>query len=299
MKCSFCSSQSVYSQKYNGRNLCKDHFVDAFEQLVRDSIFNHHLVHEQDRIAVALSGGKDSISLLYVLHKLLANKGIELIAITVDEGIKGYREETMRCACRICNMLEIDQEIVSFKEEFGFDLDQAIQVGIKPCSICGVFRKKILNTAAKRTGVTKVATGHNLDDEVQSIVMNYLKGDLQRLIRFRPKRHRLGFVPRIKPLQGIPEKEVAVYAMMMDIFEESVECPYASQSFRSDIKAIMNRLEDQVPGTKHNTLYGYERLLEIAAQNCAQVNLSSCKICGEPCAGDICRACEISAKIMN
>ncbi len=299
MKCSACSNPAVYSQKYNGRNLCKEHFVDLFEQLVKDTLFNINFVNERDRIAVALSGGKDSVSLLYVLHKILANKGIEIIAITVDEGIKGYREGTMKCARKICDTLEIDQEIVSYQEYFGFDLDRAVKEGIKPCSVCGVLRKKTLNMAAKRLGATKVATGHNLDDEVQSIMMNYLKGDMQRLIRLRPKHHRPGLVPRIKPLQRIPEKEVAIYSMIMEIFEESVECPYASQSLRSDIKIMMNRLEDQLPGIKHRTQYGHERLVELYGQRYPRINLSSCRICGEPCVGDACKACEISARIIN
>jgi uncharacterized protein (TIGR00269 family) len=301
MKCSKCDSVAIISQRYSGRHLCADHFTEEFEQTVLKALHKGRMIEDGDRIAVAVSGGKDSTALLYVLDKILADgleeQKVELFAITVDEGIKGYRDDTMKLARKVAGDLGIRQEIVSFRDEYGFDLDLAVQDGAMPCTVCGVFRKNALNRAAKRLGATKVATGHNLDDEAQSVMMNYLKGDMERLARFRPQRRQPGLVPRIKPLRDIPEKEVALYGMVRGFYEESRECPYARLSFRSDVRDMMNRMEDLFPGTKHSTIEGYERVLELADGRWAQMDLSSCRICGEPCVRDLCKACELQAKL--
>lgn len=301
MKCSKCDSAAVMSQRYSGRHLCADHFTEEFEQKVQETILKGNMVEDGDRIAVAVSGGKDSTALMYVLKKILvgklADKEIDLFAITVDEGIIGYRDDTMELASKAAEDLCIRQEVVSFRDEYGFDLDRAVQDGAMPCTVCGVFRKSALNRAAKRLGATKLATGHNLDDEAQSVMMNYMKGDMERLARFRPRRRQPGLVPRIKPLREIPEKEVALYGIVGGFYEESRECPYARLSFRSDVRDMMNRLEDLFPGTKQSTLEGYERVLKLADGRWAQMDLSSCKICGEPCVKDLCKACELLAKM--
>jgi uncharacterized protein (TIGR00269 family) len=301
MKCSKCDSVAIMSRRYSGRHLCADHFIEEFEQIVSKTLHKGKMIEDGDRIAVAVSGGKDSTALLYVLDKILADRleeqKVELFAITVDEGIKGYRDDTMKLACKVAGDLGIRQEIVSFREEYGFDLDLAVQDGAMPCTVCGVFRKNAMNRAAKRLGATKVATGHNLDDEAQSVMMNYLKGDMERLARFRPRRSQPGLVPRIKPLRDIPEKEVALYGMVRGFYEESRECPYARLSFRSDVRDMMNRIEDLFPGTKLSTIEGYERVLELADGRWAQMDLSSCRICGEPCVRDLCKACELQAKL--
>jgi uncharacterized protein (TIGR00269 family) len=259
------------------------------------------MAEDGDRIAVGVSGGKDSTALLYVLKKILddrlADREIDLFAVTVDEGIIGYRDDTMKLARKAAGDLGIRQEVVSFRDEYGFDLDRAVSDGAMPCTVCGVFRKNALNRAAKRLGATKLATGHNLDDEAQSVMMNYMKGDMERLARFRPRRRQPGLVPRIKPLRAIPEKEVALYGIIMGFYEESRECPYARLSFRSDVRDMMNRLEDLFPGTKHSTLEGYEKVLKLADGRWAQIDLSSCKVCGEPCVKDLCKACELLAKL--
>jgi uncharacterized protein (TIGR00269 family) len=303
MKCSKCDSAAVMSQRYSGRHLCADHFTEEFEQKVLETVISGNMVEDRDRIAVAVSGGKDSTALLYVLKRILsdglADKEIDLFAITVDEGIVGYRDDTMKLACKAAGDLGIRQEVVSFRDEYGFDLDRAVQDGAMPCTVCGVFRKNALNRAAKRLGATKLATGHNLDDEAQSVMMNYMKGDIERLARFRPSRRQPGLVPRIKPLRAIHEKEVALYGMVMGFYEESRECPYARLSFRSDVRDMMNRLEDLFPGTKHSTLEGYERVLRLADGRWAQIDLSSCRICGEPCVNDLCKACELLAKLKD
>ena len=237
MICSLCQERAIVSQRYLGRHLCQDHFIQDFEGRMVQTIVVNRMIEKGERIAVAVSGGKDSTALLFALSRVLAEKEVEMVALTVDEGIAGYRDDTIVAAKRIARQMGVEQVIISFQEEYGWSLDEMV-VGaeVAPCTYCGVFRKNALNCAAKSLGVTKLATGHNQDDEAQSVMMNYLKGDMERLMRFRPRREQPGLIPRIKPLRDIPEKEIALYAMVNGIYFESRECPYARLSLRADVR---------------------------------------------------------------
>ncbi|MFB3765033.1 MAG: TIGR00269 family protein [Methanotrichaceae archaeon] len=298
MRCSKCDENAIVSQRYSGRHLCASHFIEDFDERVEVTLEKRHMVEEGDRIAVAVSGGKDSIALLYALNSILTGMDVKIFAITVDEGIKGYRDDTIRSAKRIAEDLGIEHRIVSFRDLFGFDLDDIIEgKEVAPCTYCGVFRKNALNRTAKLMGATKVATGHNLDDEAQSVLMNYLKGDIERLMRFRPRRVQPGLVPRIKPFREIPEKETALYCMTNGIYVDSRECPYAKLSLRADVRDMINRLENLYPGTKQSILKSFEKFSELAGSRWTQMDLASCGICGEPCVKDICKACELLGKL--
>ena len=297
MICSKCSERAILSQRYSGLQLCQDHFIQDFERRVAETVQRNEMVKDGERIAVAVSGGKDSTALLFCLHRILAKRSIELVAITVDEGIAGYRDDTIKAARDIAKQLGIEQHIVSFQEEYGYSLDEMVPgKKVAPCTYCGVFRKNALNRAAKRLGADKVATGHNLDDEAQTIMMNYLKGDFERLMRLRPTRAQPGLVPRIKPLREMPEKEIALYCMVNGVFSESRECPYAGLSLRADVRDMMNSLESQFPGTKQSTVRGFEKMAE-RAHGYAQMELSACRQCGEPCVKELCKACELLGRL--
>jgi uncharacterized protein (TIGR00269 family) len=272
--------------------------MEAFEDEVRETLKAGRMIEDGDRIAVALSGGKDSAVLLYVLKKILAGEAVELFAITIDEGIKGYREDTIGYARRISDELEVELEMLSFRDEFGSDLDRIVKGRDQaPCTFCGVLRKSALNRAARDLRATKLATGHNLDDEAQSVMMNYLKGDIERLFRLSPRRPLPGLVPRIKPLRHIPEKEVALYGILVGVYPEAPECPYAHSSLRFEIRRMMNGLERDHPGTKSSVLRGFEKILRSAEDRPAATPLSCCRICGEPTFGDLCKACHLLGRV--
>lgn len=298
MICSLCREPAILSQRYFGRHLCLNHFIEDFERRVAGTMGKNGMVKDGERIAVAVSGGKDSTALLFSLHKILAGRDVEMVAVTVDEGIAGYRDDTIKAARGIAMKLGIEQEIVSFREMYGYDLDEMVQgKDAAPCTYCGVFRKNALNRTAKNLGASKVATGHNLDDEAQTVMMNYLKGDMERLMRFRPRRTQPGLVPRIKPLREMPEKEIALYCMVNGVFTESRECPYANLSLRADVRDLMNRLESLFPGTRQTTMQGFEKIAEMAGGDWAPMELGKCQCCREPCVKDLCKACELLGKL--
>lgn len=295
MKCSKCGNKAIMSQKCSGVHLCIRHFEEDFQEKVKDTVNKGQMVRGGDRIAVALSGGKDSATLLHVLNKILFSQNdIELFAITVDEGIKGYREDTIKSARKITEDLGIKHIIVSFKKEYGLGLDEIISKKKEvPCTFCGVLRKSLLNQTARELGATKVATGHTLDDEAQSVMMNYLKGDIERLGRFAPRRIQPGLVPRIKPLKDIPERETALYCIVEGLYAKMVECPYAGLSLRSDIRDMMNEFEKNFPGTKQSVMKGFDSITSLLAKRYPPMDLSSCKFCKEPCVEDLCKACQL------
>jgi len=299
LKCSKCDEDAIMAQRYSGVQLCESHFLEDFERRVKDALFRQKMVSENDRIAVALSGGKDSTALLYVLCKILSDrKDVQIFAITIDEGISGYRDDTIKSARKIAEDLGVEHVVVSFEDQYGMSLDEMVKGRSEaPCTFCGVFRKTLLNRTAKELGATKVATGHDLDDEAQSVAMNYIKGDIERLARLAPIRVQEGLVPRIKPLKDIPDRETALYCMVKGFYVKMAECPYASLSFRGDVRDMLNSLEKNFPGTKRSILKGFGAISGLAADRYPQMDLSRCRLCGEPCVKDICKACELDARL--
>ena len=304
IKCSRrgCNRPAVIYQRYSGLHLCEKHFKEYIERKVKKELRRQKGVESGDRIAVALSGGKDSSALIYMLKKFFYNRGdLEFVAIAVDEGIKGFRRLTLENAEKLTNELNMELFTYSFAHEFGFTLDEIASKGFEqaPCTFCGVLRRRVIERKAKELGITKVFTAHNLDDEVQTIMLNYIRGDIERLRRLNM--HRIDeFVPRIKPLRTIPEKEIGIYAYLVGLRLPltTAHCPYARLSFRYSVKRMLNEFEMQHPGSKYSLLRGYERLMELLPASAAhQRRLLTCERCGEVSASELCKVCEIIARV--
>ncbi len=302
MKCSICSEKAVIYRRYEGRWLCKNHFSKDVEKSFFKTVRMNSLVVPGDKIAVGISGGKDSLSLLYLLNKLKKRKNFELEGILIDEGIKDYREHGLKKAKRICKDLGIKLHVVSFKKEFRKSLDEIVKDNNDPslnaCTFCGVFRRYLINKKAKEIGANKVAIGHNLDDEAQAIMANYIRGDLLRGSRIAPEAKitdEEGFIPRIKPLRDIPEKEIALFSIVKGLDVDFAECPYASESFRWAIRDIINDLEDRYPGTKFNIVRTFDKIRPLLVQEVINSNkkVKKCESCGEPSSRKKCKACEL------
>ncbi len=296
MKCQRCSKDALIYQKYSNAHLCRMHFITDVERKIKRDIRKFSMVERGDRIAVALSGGKDSIVLLHVLHKVFHDrKDIELAAITIDEGIKGYREHTIEHAVNVTHDLGVPHTIMSFRDGFDITLDELTRKKEHAaCTLCGVLRKNLLNKTAREMGADKLAVGHNLDDETQTILMNYLRGDMDRLKRMLPNMKQPGLVMRIKPLRSIPEKEVALYGLLNDLPVSTDECPYAGEALRNEIREMLNNYEVKHPGTKYSLLGGFEIISE--ALHSPDTRITECKICGEPGSVAVCKTCRLLGK---
>lgn len=269
-------------------------FNQDLEKRVEKVITDYKLINNGDKVAVALSGGKDSVLTLHILNKFQkeSNLNFELVCIAIDEGIKGYRHDGMRSARTNASLLDVELYEVSLKDELGFTLDDAASFYQTACVPCGVFRRYLLNKTAYQLDVDKLATGHNLDDEVQSYLMSFARADVRRFGKFGPVQERIHpkLVPRIKPLWLITEKEAGTWAVMNNIDIHLAECPYAHKSLRSKLKNYLNNLEGEKPGTKRNILQFFQKSLIVDKK---EVNLHECMICGEPSSVITCKACEM------
>jgi uncharacterized protein (TIGR00269 family) len=291
----------VIRQRESGRHLCGPHLVADIEERVARTIAAERQVVPGDVIAVALSGGKDSTALLLVLHRLLGTRDdLRLVAVTADEGIGGYRDETIRSAAGITRQLGVEHIIVSFPELFGQTLDEILAGReTQACSICGILRKKALVTAAERAGATKLATGHNLDDEAQSVLMNVLRGDLMRLARNSGADSGGRFIPRIKPLMYIHEKEIAAYLMVQGVWADLPECPYAVHALRREVRTMLAQIEYQSPGTMLRLMKNKKKVEAAYAGKPGGLPIGRCRRCSDPCSGELCQFCRLEEELQR
>lgn len=304
MDCSRCDAQAVYKRPYSGESLCRKHFLLSVERQVRRTISKYGMFRRADKIAIAVSGGKDSLSLMHILRLIERDFPTGLSVITVDEGVSGYRDEAIGIVEKNCKSLGIELKTVAFRDVFRWDVDEIVETTqeahgeLGPCSFCGVLRRKALNAAAREIGATKLVTGHNLDDEVQTMLLNLVHGDIFRSARVEPltKVIHPKFVPRVKPLCETPESEITLYAYLSGFEFQSVRCPHAGFALRNNIRDFVNKLELDHPSVKFTIFRTFEKLRPLLKSS-VQAQLKSCRVCGEPTISDICEPCSMLHRI--
>jgi uncharacterized protein (TIGR00269 family) len=302
--CTLCKrNNAVFGRIYSGENLCRRCFCKTLEDKVRRTISKHEMLGQKDNFMVAVSGGKDSITLLHILSRIEKDfPKVKFCAGTVDEGIQDYREEALKIAKDNCKKLGVEHKVISFKQLFGYELDEIVaftqkkeKSGLTPCSYCGVLRRKALNTLARDEGVDKLVTAHNLDDETQTMLLNIVHGDPLRIARIKPVLQVIHpkLVQRVKPLCMVPEKEIVMYSYFKGITFQCINCPYAQTALRNDIRDMLNRMERKHAGTLFTVFRSMERLRPALENFVEEVKLDECKVCGEPTVGDLCRPCQM------
>jgi len=299
--CDRCGAPAVEWLRYSGEHLCQDHFLEFVERRAKRELRSQVDLRGGDRIAIGMSGGKDSSTTAALLAKFLGDRrDIELIGITIDEGITSYRPQGIEYARRLCARLGIEHRLLAYAESVGHSMDEVVTLDPEaiPCGYCGPFRREALNRAAREVGADYVATGLNLDDTAQSILMNIARGDIEKLARMGPHETRQpGLVPRIQPLRMIPEKEVYLYALLRSIEFHDATCPYAERAQRGRFRDIVHRLEEDSPGTRHAILRGYDQMRPLLQAKYPPATLNACARCGEPTVNVVCKACELRERI--
>ncbi|MBD3185401.1 hypothetical protein GF325_01125 [Candidatus Bathyarchaeota archaeon] len=287
--CSRCKdAPAVVIREHSGEAVCKGCFKKEIERRVRRTVKRFNMLTSQDKVAMAVSGGKDSIMLLAVLEKLYHNlfehhdrQGRPPIIITIDEGIQHYRDESLTMARKACERAGFEHVVFSFEKDFGINLDGMIKKAsellekeshrkylkdtmlknaekliYKPCSICGVLRRKLLDDIAQSMGATVLATGHNLNDEVETFLMNMMRGDTKRIQRASAVRSGRGspFIRKVKPLQDIMQRDIVLYLYHTGEEFQAISCPYSRNTsiMRGEMNDIIARLENAHPGTSFN-----------------------------------------------
>ena len=296
-----CNSKPVISLPA-GEKLCKSHFIEYFKGKVFRTIRQFELLDKEENLGVALSGGKDSLAVLSILNQLSKqNSNIKINAIAIDEGISGYRDKTLITAQDFCDKNGIKLHIFSYKNEFGLALDEMLKIlKVKPCTICGIFRRYLLNKKSKELKLTKLATGHNLDDECQSIIMNQMRNDIAASARLGPKAGLVQdkkFVQRIKPLYLCTEKEATTYAFINGLLDNFNECPNAVHSYRAQVRDMLNNMEQKFPGTKYSIVNSFIQILPLLKEKFRGGMIKVCSRCREPSSNDVCNACVYVEKL--
>lgn len=293
MKCTRCSEKAVFLHP----TLCKKHFCQHVEKKVDGTIKKWKLITKKDKIVVGVSGGKDSLTLLSLLQKHNKN----LLALCIDEGIAGYREHTVRDMKKFCVQYSIPYKIISYKTEFGLTLDEMLaKLKEKPCTVCGTFRRYLLNKKAREFGATKLATGHNMDDEAQAVLMNVFRHQFDILPRLGPLTGVVQdsyFIPRIKPLYEVTEKETAAYAFLQGFSIQFTECPHSVHAYRGEVGEFLNNLEKEHRGTKKRVLRWFLKQLPALKKTGIKAPVQHCVSCHEPCMQKICKACSYLIKL--
>lgn len=309
--CLKCNRPAKVLLPYGPQKFCEAHFVQLIEKRFRRTVRKYSLIRHNEKLLVAVSGGKDSLTALHLTKKFFG-KSNEISAILIDEGIKGYRDEALKIAAKNCRALDVPYKVVKFKDEFGITMDEVYKK-IKrsktnlgaPCSFCGTFRRTIMNRYAKKMHADKLITGHNLDDELQSILMNECDNDLPRFVRSGPVsgiRPLKNFVQRVKPLCEIPENEILLYADYVGIEHYSGYCcPFRAEAKRNHYRRLLNELEAAYPGTKFSLWNFYMRIKPMLLKEKAFLKfaLQECRLCSEPSVSELCDTCRKIALLLK
>lgn len=298
MKCKICKAEAVVKLRAHNSAFCRDCFLAFFEREVERGIEKAHLFTREDRILVAISGGKDSLSLLYELHHL----GYDVTGLFVDLAIPGSSSVARGIAEDFCHRHGLSLIVKELAEEGLAIPDVKAAVKRPICSVCGKIKRHFFNSIAMEQGFTVLATGHNLDDEVARLFSNTLRWDVPYLAGDGPALPAEGrFVRKVKPLWRLTEFETATFAFLMDINPHTAPCPYSGGASFTTLKGIMQRLEHAMPGRKLDFYQGFMRRGRAAFQAVAQTQadvLSPCRRCGFPTSADgLCGVCRLRDQV--
>jgi len=250
-------------------------------------------ISKREKILVALSGGKDSTVTAWLLKKF----GYKIEGFHIDLKIGDYSERCLNAVKKLCKDLDIKLHVYDFKKEMGSGmcyLRSAVQSkkNLKNCAICGVIKKWILNKEARKLKADKIATGHNLDDEVQTFLMNIFKGSPELSANSGPITKNIKdkkFVTRIKPLFYVSENEIKKYSKEKKLPVVYDKCPCALDSYRIQVRKFTEKLTEK---EKLNIIKNFEKL-RIKTKD---KKINYCKMCGEPSRKDVCKKCELMKK---
>ena len=295
--CGVCGAlPATLKRPKNGDLMCNDCFFRVFEDEVHRTIVDNNLFVRGDVVASGASGGKDSTVLMHLLKTLndRHDYGIQLILVSVDEGLVGYRDDSLKTVHRNSEFYSLPLRVVSYKDLYGWSMDDIVSaIGSKNnCTFCGVFRRQALDRGASLVGANKIVTGHNADDTAETILMNVLRADTPRLSRcVAIATDGEGMVPRVKPLKYAYEKEIVLYAHFKGLDYFTTECTYSKEAFRGNARTLLKDLEALRPISIADTIHSGERL-PLALESTTTANPAQpCEKCGYITSQRLCRAC--------
>ena len=298
-KCTYCKTEKPSLKRpKTGKLCCIKCFIKYFEEEIHETIISNKLFTRGETVAIGISGGKDSTVLAHVINKLNISKdyGINIQLIAIDEGIKGYRDGSIETIEHNAKALNLPLLILSFKDLFGLTMDEIVpKCGISnSCTYCGVFRRQALDKGAEMVKATKLVTGHNADDIAETVLMNFLRGDFNRLPGSVDP-FGGGDIPRIKPFKYTFEKEIVMYAHYCKLEYFCAECTYAVGAYRGNVRSLIKDLELERPQSLIDVIHSGEYFK--IEENVKKRDLLKCVNCGHVCSNEKCKACLLLEKL--
>ncbi|XP_066494894.1 cytoplasmic tRNA 2-thiolation protein 1 [Tiliqua scincoides] len=293
--CGRCGeARAALRRPRTGEALCRGCFAAAFEAEAHGSIAAAGLFRPGETVAVAASGGKDSAVLAHLLRLLDARHGygLRLLLLSVDEGIAGYRDASLAAVRRARRRLALPLHVLAYQDLFGWSMDRIARHlgGRGHCTFCGVLRRQALDRGAALLGADKIATGHNADDVAETVLMNFLRGDVGRLRRCAGiLTGSEGTLPRCKPLKHAYEKEIVLYAYFQGLDYFSTECVYSPNAYRGHARALLKDLEAIRPSAVADLVHSGERLA--VREDIRMPTQGTCQRCGYISSQAVCKAC--------
>ncbi|KAK9241455.1 hypothetical protein V1525DRAFT_393188 [Lipomyces kononenkoae] len=297
--CELCHARKPSLRRpKTGQKICQPCFFHVFETEIHNTVTSANLFFPGERVAIGASGGKDSTVLAHVLKVLNEryNYGVEFVLLSIDEGIKGYRDDSLKTVKRNKDQYSMPLEIVSYKELYDdWSMDDIVaQIGNRNnCTYCGVFRRQALDRGAQKLGIKHVVTGHNADDMAETVLMNLLRGDTARLDRCTDivTQSTDSPVKRSKPLKYAYEKEIVLYAHYKRLDYFSTECVYSPEAFRGTARALIKNLETVRPSAIIDIIRSGETFALERKRGAVATKLGRCERCGYISSNRICKAC--------
>jgi len=305
MKCKKCGSKAVVNMRQHKLALCKEDYLEWVPEQAERFIKKYRMFSHADKILVAVSGGKDSLSLWEILVRLGYQADGLYIGLGIDGGF-GYSSESHRLAARFAEERGLTLHIVDVEAEYGESIPVISEISQrgrgKPCAVCGLTKRHVMNRIARDRGYDVLATGHNLDDEAAVLFGNTLRWSGEFLRRQGPVLAEMpGMARKVKPLCRFYEREMTAYALLRGIEYIYEECPFAEGSTSIYYKEVLNKLENNRPGAKLTFYLSFlearERGLFTEAGEVRQ-ELHPCTNCGQPTtAPGLCSFCRMIDKV--
>ena len=300
MKCKICGRPAIIKLRAHNISLCEEHFDEFVLRRVKNAIKTYKMFTRDDRIAIAVSGGKDSLALWDILKRL----GYDVGGIHIHLGIGKYSDDSLEKSQAFAEKIDSSLTVVYVKDFFGVGISEIARITRrKPCSVCGTIKRYLMNRYAYEGGYTILATGHNLDDEASALLGNllywkdiYLSKKGPVLPSTHPK-----LLRKVKPLVLLTERETAAYTILRGINYVYEECPNAEGATSLFHKHVLNNIENLSPGTKTHFLKGFYERKEIF-ENLFEPESETqkeCKICGFPSATEICSFCRLRERVLE
>jgi uncharacterized protein (TIGR00269 family) len=308
-KCINCDNSATIFRRQSGQYLCTQCFHASIEKIINKTISKFKMLKPDDLIIVAVSGGKDSLTLLHNLIQIQKKtyNSNPLIALSIDEGIDSYRRDSIDLARQYCHQNNIKHEIISFKSKIGKTLDEIVHHEFNSpnrlyaCNYCSIIRRRLLNDAAKALGGTVMALGHNLTDLAETFLMNILQARYHLIKGQYPYKQRSEeieshFIKKITPLMKIPEEEIEVYAKTLPLNYHEQHCKYREQDpiLRKRVLAFIEDCKRYSPEIEYNLFKGFLKISENLYHHNTQFKLSACPNCGYPSfTNKLCSYCQL------